>query len=151
MKAAIAIGVTCEYCHAGKEHFTDKFEMAVNMFKLSEMMDVECDFCHKGKGILTSHGKTAKTAMLVENWVETGNEKCLECHIEKKQFELNSHGESVLKTLICEQESNTGISAQSDLPLARPLEREELVLVFTRLNRQGNQKVESCFSSSGRY
>jgi len=102
MKAAIAIGVTCEYCHAGKEHFTDKFEMAVNMFRLSEMMDVECNMCHKGKGILTPQGKTAKTAMLVENWVETGNEKCLECHNEKKQFELNSHGESVLKTLICE-------------------------------------------------
>jgi len=30
MKAAIAIGVKCEYCHAGKERFTDKFEMAVN-------------------------------------------------------------------------------------------------------------------------
>jgi len=102
MKAAIAIGVTCEYCHAGNGHFTDKFEMAVNMFRLSEMMAVECDFCHKGKGILTSQGKTAKTAMLVENWVETGNKKCLECHIEKKEFELNSHGESVLKTLICE-------------------------------------------------
>jgi hypothetical protein len=76
--------------------------MAVNMFRLSEMMDVECNLCHKGKAILTPQGKTAKTAMLVENWVETGNEKCLECHIEKKQFELNSHGESILKTLICE-------------------------------------------------
>ncbi len=102
MKAAIAIGVKCDYCHTGKEQFTDKFEMAVNMFKLSEMMDVECDFCHKGKKILTPQGETAKTAMLVENWVETGNEKCLECHNEKKQFELNSHGENVLKTLICE-------------------------------------------------
>ncbi len=102
MKAAIAIGVKCEYCHAGNEQFTDKFEMAVNMFKLSEMIDVECNFCHKGKDILTPQGETAKTAMLVENWVETGNEKCLECHIEKRQFELNSHGESVLKTLICE-------------------------------------------------
>ena len=102
MKAAIAIGVKCEYCHAGKEQFTDKFEIAINMFKLSEMMDVECNLCHKGKDILTPQGRTAKTAMLVENWVETCNEKCLECHIEKKQFELNSHGENVLKTLICE-------------------------------------------------
>ncbi len=102
MKAAIAIGVKCDYCHTGKEQFTDKFEMAVNMFKLSEMMDVECDFCHKGKEILTPQGETAKVAMLVEDWMETGNEKCLECHIEKKQFGLNSHGENVLKTLICE-------------------------------------------------
>ena len=102
MKVAIAIGVKCEYCHADKEHFADRFEIAVNMFRLSEMMDVECDLCHKGKDILTPQGKTAKTAMLVENWVETGNEKCLECHIKKKQFALNSHGESVLKTLICE-------------------------------------------------
>jgi nitrate/TMAO reductase-like tetraheme cytochrome c subunit len=102
MKAAIAIGVKCKYCHAGKEQFTDKFKMAVNMDKLSDMMDVECNFCHKGKKILTTHGKTAKTAMLVENWAETGNEKCLECHIEKKQFELNAQGENTLKALICE-------------------------------------------------
>ena len=102
MKTAIALGVKCEYCHAGKERFTDKFEMAVNMAKLSEMMDVECNFCHKGKKILTTQGKTAKTAMLVENWAETGNEKCLECHIEKKQFELNAQGENTLKALICE-------------------------------------------------
>ncbi len=102
MAAASAIGVQCDYCHTGRKQFTDKFEMAVNMFELSEMMDVECDFCHKGKQILTTQGETAKTAMLVENWVETGNEKCLECHIEKKQFELNSSGMNVLKTLICE-------------------------------------------------
>ena len=102
MKAAIAIGVKCEHCHAGKDQFTDNFEIAINMFKLSEMMDVECNFCHRGKDILSPQGETAKIAMLVENWVETGNEKCLKCHIEKKQFELNSHGNSVLKTLICE-------------------------------------------------
>ncbi len=102
MKAAIALGVKCEYCHAGKEHFADRLEIAVNMFKLSEMMDVECGFCHKGKHILTPQGETAKISMLVEKWVETGNEKCLECHIEKKQFKLNFHGEYVLRTLICE-------------------------------------------------
>ncbi len=102
MKASIAIGVKCEYCHAGKEQFTDKFEIANDMFKLSAMMDVKCDLCHKGKKILTPQGETAKIAMLVENWVETGNEKWLECHIEKKQFELNSRGENVLKTLMCE-------------------------------------------------
>ncbi len=102
MKAAIAIGVKCKYCHVGNEQFTDKFEMAVDMDKLSDMMDVECNFCHKGKGILTPQGETSKIAMLVESWVETGNEKCLECHIEKKQFELNTHGKNTLKTLICE-------------------------------------------------
>ncbi len=102
MKAAIAIGVKCEYCHTGKKQFTDKFEMAVSMFELSAMMDVECSFCHKGKNILTSRGETAKIAMLVEDWVETDNEKCLECHIEKKQFELNSRGKNVLKSLICQ-------------------------------------------------
>ena len=102
MKAAIAIGVKCEYCHAGKEKFTDKFEMAVNMFKLSEMMDVECNFCHKGKDVLTSRGRTARTAMLLQKWVKTGNKICLECHVARKQFELNSNGKEILKTLMCE-------------------------------------------------
>ena len=103
MKVAIAIGVKCEYCHAGKEQFTDKFEMAINMFKLSETMDVECNFCHTGKDVLTSKGRAAKIVMLVQNWVETGSEKCLECHVEKKQFELNSKGKEILNSLrICE-------------------------------------------------
>ncbi len=102
MRASVAMGVKCEYCHTGNEQFTDKFEIAVNMDKLSEMMDVECNFCHKGKDNLTPQGETSKIAMLVESWVETGNEKCLECHVEKKQFELNTHGKSTLKTLICE-------------------------------------------------
>ena len=53
-------------------------------------MDVECDLCHKGKKILTPQGETAKTAMLVENWVETGNEKCLtENAIMKRLLILN--------------------------------------------------------------
>jgi nitrate/TMAO reductase-like tetraheme cytochrome c subunit len=98
MKAAIAIGVKCEYCHAGKEQFTDKFEMALNMFKLSEMMDVECNLCHKGKDILTSKGRTARTAMLLREWVKTGNKTCLECHDEKKQFELNPKGNEILES-----------------------------------------------------
>ncbi len=102
MSAAIAIGVKCDYCHTGKKQFTNNFEMAINMFKLSEMMNVECNFCHKGKKILTPKGETAKIAMLVENWVDTGNEKCLNCHIEKRQFELNPYGKNTLKTLICE-------------------------------------------------
>ena len=98
MKAAIAIGVKCEYCHAGKEQFTDKFEIAINMFKLSEMMDVECNFCHKGKDVLTHKGETAKTAMLLREWVKKGNKVCLKCHDEKKQFELNSNGKEILKS-----------------------------------------------------
>ncbi len=102
MKAAVAIGVKCEYCHAGNEQFTVRFEIAASMFRLSEMMDVECSFCHKGKRVLTTQGETAKISMLVENWVETGDERCLKCHIEKKQFKLNARGENVLKTLICQ-------------------------------------------------
>ncbi len=102
MRAAIAIGVKCEYCHTEEEHSADRFEIGASMFRLSEMMDVECGFCHKGRHILTPQGETAKISMLVENWVETGNERCLECHIEKKQFKLNTRGENVLKTLICQ-------------------------------------------------
>ena len=102
MKAAIAIGVKCEYCHADKEHFAGRFEIAVAMFRLSEMMDVECDFCHKGRHILTPRGQTAKISMLAENWVETGNERCLKCHIEKRQFKLNARGENVLNALMCQ-------------------------------------------------
>jgi hypothetical protein len=102
MKVSIAIGVKCEYCHADKEHFAGRIEIAVNMFRLSEMMNVECDFCHKGRHILTPRGETAKISMLSENWVETGNERCLKCHIEKKQFKLNARGENVLNTLMCQ-------------------------------------------------
>ncbi len=102
MKAAIAVGVKCEYCHADKEHFADRFDIASSMFRLSEIMDVECDFCHKGRHILTPRGQTSKISMLAENWVETGNERCLKCHLEKKQFKLNTRGENVLKTLICQ-------------------------------------------------
>lgn len=96
MRAAVAIGVSCNYCHAGKEQFTDKLEIAAKMFKLSEMMDVECNLCHAGKETLTREGKTAKTAMILQKWSETGNGKCLECHVEKKQFELNFHGWEIL-------------------------------------------------------
>ncbi len=102
VEAAIAIGVKCVYCHAVKEYFAGRFEIAVGMFRLSEMMDVECGFCHNGRHILTPRGETSKISMLAGNWVETGNEKCLKCHIEKKQFELNARGENVLKTLICQ-------------------------------------------------
>ncbi|MDP6924970.1 MAG: NapC/NirT family cytochrome c [Candidatus Scalindua sp.] len=102
MKAAIAIGVKCEYCHADNEHFTNRYKIAVGMFRLSEMMDVECNFCHIGRHILTPRGETAKISMLAENWGETGNERCLKCHIEKKQFKLNARGENVLNALMCQ-------------------------------------------------
>ncbi len=96
MKAAIAIGVKCDYCHAGKEQFTGKLEVAAKMFRLSEMMDIKCNYCHAGKNILTQEGKMAKTAMMLQKWSETGNKKCLDCHVEKKQFELNFHGWEIL-------------------------------------------------------
>ncbi len=100
MKASIAIGAQCSYCHAGRDKFTKKFKIADKMFKLSEVMDVECGFCHKGKGVLAFKGRTARTAMLLQKWTKTGNKKCLECHVEKKQFELNSKGKETLKCLI---------------------------------------------------
>ena len=96
MKASITIGVKCDYCHAGKKQFTDKLEVAARMFRLSEMMAVECSYCHAGKDILTHEGKMAKTAMMLQKWSETGNKKCLDCHVEKKQFELNFHGWEIL-------------------------------------------------------
>ncbi len=98
MKAAIAIGVKCDYCHAGKEQFTEKLEVAAKMIKLTEMMDVECSFCHAGKNVLTNKGMTAKTAMILQDWTGTGNKICLKCHEEKKQFELNAHGEEILNS-----------------------------------------------------
>ncbi len=96
MKAAVAIGVKCNYCHAGKKKFTDKLEVATKMLKLAEMMDVKCNFCHAGKDTFTHQGKTAKTAMLLQNWAKAGNKKCLDCHDKKKKFELNFHGWEVL-------------------------------------------------------
>lgn len=104
MKASIAIGVKCDYCHAGKKQFTKKFGMAEKMFKLSEMMDVECNFCHTGKDILTPEGSTAKTAMLLQKWRKKGNKRCLKCHVEKEQFELNSDGKELIKSLMDEGE-----------------------------------------------
>jgi nitrate/TMAO reductase-like tetraheme cytochrome c subunit len=98
MEAAIAIGVKCDYCHAGREQFTDKKEIAVKMFELSEITGAACNFCHAGKEVLTHEGKTAKTAMILQEWAENGSKKCMECHVEKKQFELNFHGWEVLNT-----------------------------------------------------
>lgn len=104
MKAAIAIGVKCDYCHAGKKQVTKKFKIAEKMFKLSEMMDIECNFCHSGKGVLTPEGRTAKTAMLLQKWAKKGNKRCLKCHVEKKQFELNADGKEIIKSLIHDEE-----------------------------------------------
>ena len=98
MKAAMSIGEKCDYCHAGKGQFTDKKEIAVKMFELTELTGAACNFCHAGKKILTHEGKTAKTAMILQEWAENGNRKCMECHVEKKQFELNFHGWEVLNT-----------------------------------------------------
>ena len=98
MKNAMAIGVKCNYCHAGKKQFTDKLEVAAKMIKLAEMMDVECSYCHAGKKVLTKQGMTAKTAMILQNWAKAGNRKCLKCHDKKKQFKLNAHGEEILNT-----------------------------------------------------
>lgn len=98
MKAATAIGVKCDYCHAGTKQFTEKLEVAAKMIKLSEMMDVECSYCHAGKDVLTQKGITAKTAMILQDWAGNGNKICLKCHVEKKQFELNAHGEEILNS-----------------------------------------------------
>jgi hypothetical protein len=68
------------------------------MIKLAEMMDVECSYCHAGKDVLTQKGMTAKTAMILQEWAETGNKKCLKCHDEKKKFKLNAHGEDILNS-----------------------------------------------------
>ena len=104
MLASIAIGVKCDYCHAGRHQFTNKLEMAEKMFELSEMMDVECDFCHNGKDTLALAGSTARTAMLLQKWKRKGNKRCLKCHVERKQFELNSDGKEILKSLMHEGE-----------------------------------------------
>lgn len=98
MGASVAIGTKCSYCHNGKKRFTEKKEIADKMFELSEIMGVECDYCHAGKSLLTASGKTAKTAMILQEWAENDTKKCLKCHGEKKQFELNFHGWEVLNT-----------------------------------------------------
>jgi len=67
-------------------------------------MDVECNFCHTGKDVLTPKGMTAKTAMLLQQWAAKGNKRCLKCHVEKKQFELNSDGKEILKSLMHDEE-----------------------------------------------
>jgi nitrate/TMAO reductase-like tetraheme cytochrome c subunit len=100
MGNAIALGVKCNYCHAGKKQFTDKLEVAAKMLKLADMMDVECSFCHAGRDNagnvnLTNKGMTAKTAMILQEWAKKGNKKCLKCHDKKTQFKLNAHGEKI--------------------------------------------------------
>ena len=58
MKASIATGVKCNYCHAGNKRFTNKSEIAEKMFELSEMMDVECRLLPQWKRTLTPEGST---------------------------------------------------------------------------------------------
>jgi nitrate/TMAO reductase-like tetraheme cytochrome c subunit len=106
MQASIAIGVMCDYCHAGNKRFTNKYAIAGKMFELSEMMDVKCDLCHNGKDNLTPEGSTAKTAMLLQKWKKRGNKRCLKCHVKRKKFELNSDGKELLKSLMHEGETN---------------------------------------------
>ena len=65
MQAAVAIGVKCNYCHAGKKKFTDKLEVATKMFKLAEMMDVKCDFLPCGKGCIYPSGKDCKNCYVI--------------------------------------------------------------------------------------
>ena len=98
MKVAIALGVKCDYCHAGTKQFTKKLEVAVKMFKLAVMMEVECIFCHAGKDVFTQKGMTAKTAMIMQEWAKKGSKKCLKCHEKKKRFKLNDHGEEILNS-----------------------------------------------------
>jgi len=44
--------------------------------------------------------------MLLQKWKKKGNKKCLKCHVEKEQFELNSDGMEILKSLMHEEETN---------------------------------------------
>ncbi len=47
-------------------------------------------------------GMIIDVIMLATIGVDAGIEKCLECHDEKKQFELNTNGKEILKTHMCE-------------------------------------------------
>lgn len=98
MRAAVAIGVKCDYCHAGNGAFTEKKEIAEKMLELSKLMGVDCNYCHAGKDTFTHEGNTAKTAMVLQEWGKTGSRKCLDCHVEGKQFEFNFRGWEILNT-----------------------------------------------------
>lgn len=99
MKASVALGVECDYCHLDRKRYKENEQQAKKMFELSEIMGTECNFCHAGKGKLTLKGETSKTAFVTRDWATEGTKRCLECHIEKKQFALNFYGWQVLNAL----------------------------------------------------
>lgn len=99
MKASVALGVECDYCHLDRKRYKENEQQAKKMFELSEIMGTECNFCHAGKGKLTPKGETSKTAFVTRDWATEGTKRCLECHIEKKQFALNFYGWQVLNAL----------------------------------------------------
>ncbi|MBE7446031.1 MAG: hypothetical protein HS132_12580 [Planctomycetia bacterium] len=99
MKASVALGVECDHCHVDRKHYKENEQQAKKMFELCEIMGTECNFCHAGKEKLTPKGETSKTAFVTRNWATEGTKRCLECHIEKKQFALNFYGWQVLNAL----------------------------------------------------
>ncbi len=99
MKASVALGVECNYCHKDRNHYHENELQAKKMFELCEMMGTECSFCHAGKGKLTQKGERSKTAFLTRAWATEGTKRCLECHVEKKQFALNFYGWQILNTM----------------------------------------------------
>jgi len=99
MKASVALGVECDHCHIDRKRYKENEQQAKKMFELCEIMGTECDFCHAGKGKLTPKGEASKTAFVTRNWATEGTKRCLECHIEKKQFALNFYGWQVLNAL----------------------------------------------------
>ncbi|TVM03495.1 MAG: hypothetical protein CV087_05095 [Candidatus Brocadia sp. WS118] len=99
MRASVALGVECDYCHLDRKRYKENEQEAKKMFELNEIMGTECNFCHAGKGKLTPKGETSKTAFVTRDWATEGTKRCLECHIEKKQFALNFYGWQVLNAL----------------------------------------------------
>ncbi len=99
MKASVALGVECDHCHIDRKHYKENEQQAKKMFDLCDVMGTDCNFCHAGKGKLTLKGETSKTAFVTRNWAIEGTKRCLECHIEKKQFALNFNGWQVLNAL----------------------------------------------------
>ena len=99
MKASVALGVECDHCHVDCKQYKENEQQAKKMFELCEIMGTECNFCHAGKGKLTPKGEASKTAFVTRDWATEGTKRCLECHIEKKQFALNFYGWQVLNAL----------------------------------------------------
>src|SRR5574340_1340471 len=64
MKASVALGVECDYCHIDLKHYKKNEQQARKMFELCEVMGTECNFCHAGKDKLTLKGERSKTAFV---------------------------------------------------------------------------------------